>query len=420
MRGAAAGLLAGPGLLQRAEAAPAEEEMGLLEKTDLFEAGAGGYAVYRIPGIVAAPGGALLAYCEARKEAGSDWGRIDVLLRRSADGGRTWDAPQVLVDASGLSVRNRAAEAQGLGSAEGAAAHNPVMIADAERGAVHFLYGIAYARCYYRRSDDGGRTFTDPVDITAAFEALRPRYDWKVIAVGPGHGIRLRSGRLLAPVWLSLGTGGHAHRPSVVSTLYSDDGGRSWQCGDLALEDGRAYTYADRPGARTFVNPSETAAVQLQDGRVMLNARTESPELRRAVAYSPDGAGGWTAPVFDEELYEPVCFGSLARLSGERPGDGRARLLFVNPDSRAAAALHGPRARRNLTVKLSYDEGETWPVRNTLEPGLSAYADLAVGPDHRIFCLYERGGAGGDAYRTEALTLARFDLAWLTDGKDRL
>ena len=84
---------------------------------------------------------------------------------------------------------------------------------------------MEYSRCYYTRSDDDGVTFSDPVDITATFDAFRPEYDWKVLATGPGHGIRLTSGRLLVPVWLSTGTGGHAHRPSVNSTIYSDDNG---------------------------------------------------------------------------------------------------------------------------------------------------------------------------------------------------
>ena len=77
--------------------------------------------------------------------------------------------------------------------------------------------------------DDDGKTFTEPVEITSAFEAFRPSYDWKVLATGPGHGIRLSNGRLLVPVWLSSGTGGHAHRPSVVSVVYSDDRGRTWR-----------------------------------------------------------------------------------------------------------------------------------------------------------------------------------------------
>jgi sialidase-1 len=84
------------------------------------------------------------------------------------------------------------------------------------RREVHLIYCINYARAYYRFSRDSGLTFSPPVGITAAFETLRPQYDWEVIATGPGHGIRLRSGRLLVPIWLS--TGGRSHRPSVTAS----------------------------------------------------------------------------------------------------------------------------------------------------------------------------------------------------------
>ena len=86
-------------------------------------------------------------------------------------------------------------------------------IVDRQSGVIHFLFCAEYARCYYVRSKDDGQTWTEAVDITATFDAFRPDYDWRVLATGPGHGIQLQNGRLLVPVWLSTGTGGHAHRP---------------------------------------------------------------------------------------------------------------------------------------------------------------------------------------------------------------
>ncbi|MDZ7639399.1 MAG: sialidase family protein [Bryobacterales bacterium] len=172
-----------------------------------------------------------------------------------------------------------------------------------------------------------------------------------MIATGPGHGIQLSSGRLIVPVWMSTGTGGHAHRPSVASTIYSEDHGATWHRGEIAV-----------PNTAAWVNPSETAAEQLADGRVMLNVRTESKENRRLVVTSADGATGWSSPRFQAELKEPVCFGSMVRLSGV--GDGRRnRLLFVNPDNLLRGAMEGKpgqgRDRRNLSVQLSYDEGDS-------------------------------------------------------------
>jgi sialidase-1 len=388
----------------------------LIEKMDLFAAGVGGYALYRIPGVVATKRGTLLAYCEARAGERGDWGAIDILLRRSADGGRTWDAPRKVAAVEGPKSKNPAALAQQLADPEAVTYNNPVAIADGRSGAVHFLFCLEYARCFYLRSDDDGRTFSEPVEITATFDQFKPEYDWKVLATGPGHGIRMGSGRLVVPVWLSTGTGGHAHRPSWVSVVYSDDAGRTWRRREFAARH-----------SEEIVNPSETAAVELNDGRVMLNIRSESKAHRRAISFSRDGATGWTRPVFDPALSEPVCFGALARI---KAGD-KSRILFINPDnlysSRLKASVEGAAQagaaadRRNLTVRLSYDEARTWPVSKVVEPGYAGYADIAFSPRHgSIYAFYERGGLGDDHFRSRALTLARFNLEWLTGGRERL
>jgi sialidase-1 len=146
------------------------------------------------------------------------------------------------------------------------------------------------------------------------------------------------------------------------------------------------------------VSPNETVAVQLADGRVMLNVRSPSKEAHRIVVYSRDGATRWSAPVFDPQLPDPVCFASMVRA-------GRTRLLFVSPNA-------GSRERKNLTVRLSDDEGKNWKVRRTLEEGPSAYSDLAVLPDGTILCFYEAGAK--TPYDT--LTIARFHLEWLKKG----
>jgi len=369
------------------------------DKTDLFKAGTGGYALYRIPGIVVTARGMALAYCEARRTGKNDWDTIDIYLRRSVDGGRTWDAARRIADVPGPKTKNPVALAQKLANPDDVTYNNPTAIAD-RNGAVHFLFCLEYCRCFTMRSEDDGLTFTKPVEITVTFEEFRREYDWKVLAPGPGHGIQLKNGRLVVPVWLSTGTGGHAHRPSAMSVIFSDDHGATWQRGDIVACD-----------PTPLRNPSETVAVQLADGRVMLNIRSESPEHRRAVAYSQDGATGWTTPAFHEQLLEPICMASIIR--------ARDGLVFANPHNLERAdgkAKHGvPRDRKNLSIKLSYDEGQTWPVNKTLEPGFSGYSDLAALPDGTILCFYERGSTDGKSiYKTGLLTVARFDLAWLT------
>ena len=387
-----------------------------LDKLDLFEAGAGGYAVYRIPGVVVTKRGTMLAYCEARKSERGDWNTIDILLRRSTDGGKTWDAPRKIANVEGPKTKNPAALAQKLANPDDVTYNNPLMIAD-KSGAVHFLFCLEYMRCFYARSDDDGLTFTKPVEITSTFEQFRSEYPWKVLATGPGHGIQLRTGRLLVPVWLSDGTEGHAHRPSWVSVIYSDDAGKTWKRGEFAARHSEELVY-----------PSETTAVELSDGRVMLNIRSETAVHRRAVSISKDGATGWSTPTFDQALPEPICLGSLQRISGKARGE-KSRILFVNPDNLYSKRLQGSvegksrtnADRQNLTLKLSYDEARTWAVKKALDPGVAGYADLTVNPQSgAIFCLYERGGFDDVSTRTRYLTLARFNLEWLTDGKDSL
>ncbi|MFN7920225.1 MAG: sialidase family protein [Bryobacteraceae bacterium] len=383
-------------------ARPAEPK---LEKIDVFTANSEGYPLYRIPGIVVTAKGTILAYCEARKTLRGDWGSIDIVMRRSTDGGTTWSPQRIIAQVPGPLSKNPMAQAQGLGAGDGITYNNPVAIVDPRRGTVHFLFCIEYMRAFYMRSDDDGVTFSAPVEITKTFEAFRPDYPWKVLATGPAHGIMTSRGRMIVPVWLSTGTGGHAHRPSVASLIYSDDRGKTWKRGDIAF-----------PDTPEQVIPNETIVAELADGRVMLNARSESKAHRRLVSTSPNGATHWSKPEFHQELLEPICMASMVRLSTVK-SHGKNRLLFANPhnldraDGKAEAGKS--RDRRNVSVKMSYDEGLTWPVNRAIEPGPSGYSDIAATRDGTILLLYERG-------RGDALTLARFNVEWLTEGKDSI
>jgi sialidase-1 len=409
--GATAIALATPTAPGNPATAPAEPD-----KINLFEAGKGGYATYRIPGIVVTKAGTVLAYCEARRSGTLDWDEIDILLRRSTDGGKTWEEPRVIATTPPGAPPNPAPVARKVHQT-GKTTNNPVAIADPESGAVHFLYCVNYQQCYAVRSDDDGKTFSSPVEITATFEKFRPEYDWKVIATGPGHGIRLTAGpakgRLVVPVWLSTSTGNNAHHPSCAATIYSDDNGKTWSRGDIV-----ARNTPDTP------DPNETAAAAMPDGTVMLNMRNESPKNRRLVSTSKDGATHWSAPRYDDALFDPICFASLLSLpqpaAGEIHGDGHGgaeaghdRLLFSNPDSSDSNWKSVQKPRRNLTIRLSNDGGAHWPTARVLEPGPAGYSDLAASRDGTVYCLYERGALKNDRFYTQYLCVARLNLDWV-------
>lgn len=373
-----------------------------LDKQDLFTVGDDpAYNIYHIPGVVVTTKGTVLAWCEARKRAAgvSDWDDIRILLRRSTDDGKSWSAPQSIAHVDGPKRKNPFALRLKNVDLADVTYNNPVLIADKD-GTVHMLFCLEYERCFYQRSDDDGLSWSKPAEITATFDAFKKDYAWRVLATGPNHSIQLKTGRLVVPVWLSTGEGGNAHRPSVTTTIYSDDQGKTWKAGDIAV-----------PCTDEWINPNEAVAIELSDGRVMLNVRSESKAHRRLVVTSPDGATNWSSPKFDDALLEPICMGGIVRYHH----NGQSLILFSNPhnlDTAKGKAEPGKnRDRKNLSVKLSRDEGQSWPLNRLLEDGPSMYSDLTVTKSGTILCFYGRGTKPG--FAGEALTLARFNLEWL-------
>jgi len=374
-----------------------------LEKTDIFEEGQDGFACYRIPGVVVTASGVALAYCEARKFTCADRGEIEIHLRRSVDGCRTWEPARQIAHIGPRLPRNphmsEEKRRKNMGGPDEQTVNNPVAIAGRD-GTTHFVYCVEYMRCFTMRSDDDGLTWSKPVEITYAFDQFRSDCDWQVIATGPGHGIQLRGGRLVVPVWLADYREDAAIKRAA-SVILSDDAGVTWRRGEIAVLDS-----------------TECIVAELTDGRVMLSARNSHPCCRRAVTFSPDGVSGWSEPEFAEDLLEPGCMASLLSLPGT-PETKKPFLLFSNPHT----TDRPHRDRRDLTVQLSRDNGRTWPVRKLLQPGPSAYSDLAVLPDETILCFYECGRPEasrrhGRPWAYGCLTLVRFDLEWLLEGKD--
>ena len=372
-------------------------QSGDFKREVIFEANTAGYYIYRIPALVSSTKGTLLAFCSARKGKGGDWDPIDIVLRRSTDGGKTWSPTKAVVHKDSLPC------------------DNPMPIVDFQTGDIHMLYQIDYARCYYIKSTDDGLTWSEPVEITNVIDTYKNIYDWNVLAPGPGHGIQMTNGRLVVPFWLS--TGGRSHRPSIVVSVYSDDHGKTWKAGEVVV-----------PDNDITVIPNETCCIQLADGRVMYCSRNESPNYRKLVTYSKDGATNWSTPYFADAFFEPICEAALCRYSLQ-PFQSKNRILFCNPDSRQdpwiaekpSTPLSAPnRHRTNLTMRMSYDEGETWPVSKVIDPNIAGYSDVTVTPDGMIHCIYEGGSLTTNHFLNNQVSVVSFSLEWLTDGKDKL
>ncbi len=351
-----------------------------LEQNDVFVAGRDGVFQYRIPALVTSNEGTLIAACDARKDRGGDPpNNIDHVCKRSLDGGRTWKPLQVVADFPG-------AEAAG----------DPCLLVDRQTGTVWVFYawcpeGIgtkasqpglsgSTLRVYAMTSDDDGVTWSKPRDLNPMVKDP----DWNAMWCSPGRGFQTREGRLLVPS-SSLRDGA-----SYSQMFASDDHGQTWKT-------------LTASGDKT----NEHMAVELADGRLMANMRSRHGQGCRAVSTSSDGGRTWSELVHDPDLVEPVCQGSFIRYTSRQDGYAKDRLLFSNPASRK---------REKMTVRLSYDEGKTWPVSKVIHAGPAAYSCLTVLADGTIGLLYERGEKS--AY--EKITFARFDLEWLTDGKDKL
>lgn len=345
----------------------------------LFDSGQEGYRRYRIPALLAAPGGTLLAFCEGRKDGGGLTGDIDIVLKRSTDSGKTWQSLQVVADD----------EKHTLG--------NPCPVLDRKTGTIWLALTRSHGqdteaeitdgtsrettRVLLTFSRDDGKTWAPLKDITASVK--QPSWTW--YGTGPGIGVQLQSGRLVIPCY-------HAEAETKIyrsHMIYSEDEGQTW-----------------KRGAPVGEHCSECQVAERQDGSLSLSARTQKGEPQRTTAMSKDGGATWSKTQRDANLYDPACQAALYRLTAAGK-KSKVRWLYTHPA--------GPNGRRNLTVRLSYDEGLTWPVARLLRSGDSQYSCLALLPDGAIGCLY-------DAWvdKNYRLFFTRFDLDWLTDDQDRL
>lgn len=324
----------------------------------IFRAGDLGYACFRIPAIIATSQGTLLAFAEARRNHCGDAADIDLVLRRSADGGKTWGPITIVWDDGDNTCGN------------------PALVIDKRNGRIHLLttwnLGIDREqqiinqtskdtrRIFTLHSDDDGFTWTPPREITTDVKLN----NWTWYATGPGNGIQISTnryaGRLMIPCdHIEAGT-----KKYFSHVIYSDDGGTQWHLG----------------GSTPTDQVNECAVAEIDHGKLLLNMRNYNQLRYRQTSVSRDGGVHWSALKQDTALSEPVC---QAAMIAVRPVKGKRYLVFSNPASQ--------RARERMTIKISYNNGRSWKKSLLLHPGPAAYSGLVVLPNGHLGCLFEAG-----------------------------
>lgn len=334
---------------------------------DLFNTGMNhDVACYRIPAIVTAPNGDLIAAIDERVPDCGDLRtnrNANIIVRRSANNGKTWSAIETVVDFP-----------------EGQSASDPSMIVDSETDAIFMFYNFmnldTEKDIYYLhvvKSIDNGKTWSEPEDITAQITKPEWHKDFKFIT--SGRGIQTRSGKLLHTM---------ANLNSGLHLFGSEDHGKTW-------------FFMDTP-----IQPAdESKVIELADGTLMINARVNGAGMRYVHRSNDDGKTWTTNPA--PELKDPSCNASILRYTSTADGHDKNRLLFSNANSE--------KDRVNLTVRVSYDEGKTWTEGKTVYAGPSAYSDLTILENGDIGVFFEK-----DDYTKNSFV--SFSLDWLTDGKD--
>ncbi|HUH47698.1 MAG TPA: sialidase family protein [Arenibacter sp.] len=368
MRRILIGLFIGTGMFLQGQSTTYEIAKGVTVYQDLFNAAeVDGVECFRIPAIVTAPNGDLIAAIDERVPDCGDlkWSKdINIVIKRSSDNGKTWSAMETVVNFP-----------------YGQSASDPSMIVDRDTGEIFMFYNymdLDKAKDVYYfhvvKSTDNGKTWGRPEDITDQIAKAEWQADFKFIT--SGRGIQTRKGKLLHTM-VNLNNGLHL--------FASDDHGKSWYLIDTPIQP------AD-----------ESKVIELADGSWMINARVNKEGIRYVHRSSDEGKTWITTP--EPELIDPGCNASIIRYTAIEDGFKKNRLLFSNAKMK--------KGRENMTVRISYDEGKTWSEGKTIYSGSSAYSSLTILENGDIGLFFEQ-----DDYTKNPFV--SFSLKWLTNGKDK-
>lgn len=325
----------------------------------IYKPGDNNYSCFRIPALLATKSGVLLAFAEARKNNCGDSGDIDLVLRRSADGGKTWSSLQVVWSDSTNTCGN------------------PVPIQDAATGKIWLISTWNLGTDHEKQiadqtSKDGRRVFVlssaNEGKSWSAAKEITPQVKlpgWTWYATGPCHGVQISTGQYKGRLVVPVNHVEAATHKNFANIIYSDDHGATWQLGNSTPQD----------------KTNETTVAELSNGKLMLNMRNSDHKHKtRLTSISNDGGLNWGDVQTDTTLIEPICQGSLLNY---RLSKKSTVLIFSNPASTVS--------RSNVTVRVSLNDGKTWANSQVIYPGPSAYSDIAVYHNSQIACLYEAG-----------------------------
>ena len=358
------------------------------ERISLFEMGEDGSKFYRIPALVKAADGALVAVADKRGDALGDLPNIiTIVSKRSTDGGKTWSDMSIV--AKGDTVAKC-----GYGDA--------VVIADEVKGNLVAVFsgnnGLWHSnessliRTYTSISTDNGKTWGEVKDITdQVYGGVYGEGTRHGLFTGSGSGVQLKHGKHAGRIMLVVAARNDASWGGTLSNyaVYSDDGGQSWQVSKNAA----------------CVDGDEAKVVELANGNVLMSIRNRA-KGHRLFSVSTDGGETWSEPKLNETILDPACNGDIVAYTHK----GKNLLLHSLPAS--------PTTREKVTVYVSEDNGETWMPKRCIYPGYSAYSSLQVLDDGTIGIIVEEGKWDGNLPGDDGFNLGyyRFNLPWLMAG----
>lgn len=351
-------------------------------QTPVFVSGTEGFKSFRIPAIVKASNGDLLAFAEGRVAGSGDFGDIDIVMKRSQDDGKSWSAIQTVAAYDNLQ------------------AGNPAPVFDQSdpaypQGRLFLFYntgnnhenevrkGKGLREVWYKTSTDQGKTWSEPVNITLMTHRpnqpkVNPKYnfkeDWRSYANTPGHAMQFTTGKFKGRIYIAANHSAGDPKPKSTDYqahgFYSDDHGKTFRISEDI----------------SFEGSNEATAAEISGGRLLFNSRNQKGDVKaRIVAVSSDGGAKWDTTYFDHNLPDPVCEGSILTIGRSKTGN---ILAFSNAAD--------TQKRDNLTLRISFDDGKTWAKSYLVdkstnnEEDFTAYSDLVQTGKNSVGVLYER------------------------------